>query len=319
VSESKIYAIIVTYNGETLIKQCLTSLRNSNTSVNIVVVDNASEDSSVNIIESDFPEAILFKSATNSGFGHANNIGIKYAYENYASYILLLNQDAIVEADTIKKLVEASRQNPEYYIMSPVHMNKSGTGFDRGFMQYALPPFCENFFSDMFFSPRGKVYSTTFVNAAAWMIRREAISDIGFFDPLFFHYGEDRDYCNRLLFHNKKIGILSDSIIYHSRETTAGSRKSSMQTLRSDIYRNYFLRLIELKNLARPVSKQCFVYSADLILSSLKNCLRLRLYKALTDILTICKMLGDLRTIVRHRKECSTIGQSFGWSIRQQN
>lgn len=318
-TENRIYAVIVSYNGETLIKQCLNSLNNSYVHVNIVVVDNASEDSTVKIIQSEFPKTKLFISAINEGFGHANNIGMKYAYGNNASHIFLLNQDAVVEPDTIEKLVAAQESNPEFFIISPVHLNKAGSGFDRGFMQYALPPFCENFFFDMFYSGRGKVYSTTFVNAAAWMISREAISDIGFFDPLFFHYGEDRDYCNRILFHNKKIGILSDSIIYHSREMATRKNKNTKQKLKIDINRNYFLKLIELKNLAQPVLKQSFVYTADLLLSSLKNLLRFRFYMALTDILTVCKMLGDIPVILRHRKECSIVGEAFEWSITGRN
>jgi GT2 family glycosyltransferase len=317
VAENKIYAVIVSFNGETLIRQCLNSLRKSSVPVSIVVVDNASDDDTVKIIETDFPEVVLFKSAKNNGFGHANNIGIKYAYDNGASNILLLNQDAWTNTDTIEKMISAGKENPEYLVLSPVHLNKDGSGFDSGFMQYALPPFCENFFYDMYSSSHKRLYSTTFVNAAAWLMSRETISSIGFFDPLFFHYGEDRDYCNRVLFHKKMIGIVSDSVIYHSRETTSGRKKNSLQELKISINRNYFLRLIELKKADQPFSTLCIHYAADLFLSSLKNCLRLRLTKSLTDFLTMFRLLGDIPAIIRHRKECSKTGESYVWSIGQ--
>lgn len=315
ITENKIYAVVVSYNGETLIRQCLNSLKNGNTPVNIVVVDNASEDNTIKIIESDFPGIELRKSETNRGFGHANNIGIKYAYDNAASHIFLLNQDAWVEPDTIEKLISAGKENPEFFVLSPVHLNKDGNGFDRGFMQYALPPFCENFFFEMYTSSLKRLYSTSFVNAAAWLMSREAIGSIGFFDPLFFHYGEDRDYCNRVLFHNKKIGIVTDSTIYHSREATSGSKKIVWQELKRNINHNYFLRLIELKKPYQQISQLCFQYTADLIFALLKNCLRLRFYKALTDFLTLCRLLFDIPAINRHRKECIKTGEAFVWSV----
>jgi GT2 family glycosyltransferase len=315
VSENKLYAIIVTYNGERLIRQCLESLKNSSFPVNIVIIDNASEDSTVAVIESDFPDAVLFKSDRNLGFGNANNIGIKYAYENNADNIFLLNQDAWVEPDTIQKLVETSIQNPDYYVLSPVHLNKDGTDFDKGFSQYAQPPFCENWFFDLFSSTKKELYSTTFVNAAAWLIKRNTINQIGFFDPLFFHYGEDKDYCNRILFHNKKIGIATSSKINHARELIIEKRNSIILSLKKEINKNYFVLLIELKRLDLALPKLCLSFSFGLFYSFIKKILTLRFYKALIDILTICKLLSDIPVIVSHRKECYQTGEIFIQSI----
>jgi GT2 family glycosyltransferase len=208
-------------------------------------------------------------------------------------------------------LVDVSEQNPDYYILSPVHLNKEGRDFDPGFMQYALPPFCTNWFFDLFSSSEKDLYSTTFVNAAAWLIKRDTVSQIGFFDPLFFHYGEDKDYCNRILFHNKKIGIVTNSVIHHSREKVEGNKKRVLPVLKNEINRNYFLRLIELKRLDKTFSKLCIVYSAGLLFSSVKNILKIRFYKSLTDILTLGKLLYDIPAIISHRKECRKSGETF--------
>lgn len=314
-SDKKIFAIIVTYNGETFIRQCLNSLKSSFVNVRIVVIDNASEDNTTSVIESDFPDVVLFKSDKNRGFGNANNIGIKYAYENNASHILLLNQDAWVMPETIQKLVDIGEHYPDYLVLSPVHLNKEGTDFDRGFMQYALPPFCENWFFDLFSSNQKELYHTSFVNAAAWLIKRDAIRQIGFFDPLFFHYGEDKDYCNRILFHKKKIGIVTDSIIHHSREMAITNKMSSMAVLHKEVNRNYFLKLIELKRLDNSFSKLCITYSSGLFFSSIKNILRFRFHKSLTDLLTLGKLINDIPAIANHRKECRRTGESFLASI----
>jgi GT2 family glycosyltransferase len=314
VSENKLYAIIVTYNGERLIKKCLESLKKNSFPVNIVIVDNASEDNTVAIIEAGFPDAVLFKSDRNLGFGNANNIGIKYAYENNADYVFLLNQDAWVEPDTIQKLIDVSVQNPDYYVLSPVHLNKDGTDFDKGFTQYAQPPFCENWFFDLFSSTKKELYSSTFINAAAWLIKRDTISQIGFFDPLFFHYGEDRDYCNRILFHKKKIGIAADSIIHHARKITE-NKKGGRSSLKKDINKNYFRILIEMKRPDDPFTKLCMIYSSGLFYSSFKNFLKFRFHSTLIDVLTLCRLLNDIPTIARHRKECCKEGATFMQSI----
>lgn len=310
-SEVKIYAIVVTYNGEGLISQCLGSLQKSSVDLKIVIIDNASSDNTVAVAKSGFRDAVIFKSERNLGFGKANNIGLKFAYDNNADYIFLLNQDACVEPDTIQKMIDIGENNPDYYVLSPVHLNKEGADFDKGFMQYSQPPFCENWFFDLFSSTKKELYPTNFVNAAAWLIKRDTIRQIGFFDPLFFHYGEDKDYCNRILFHKKKIGIITNSIIYHSREASNVHKSSVISTLKKEINRNYFPKLIELKRPDQSFSKLCLIYSLGLLYSSIKKVVTLRLYKALIDVLTLFKLTSDIPVILRHRKECNKTGETF--------
>lgn len=314
-SENKLYAVVVTFNGERLIRKCIDSLQNSISQLNIVIVDNASGDTTVNIIESEYPGIVLFRSKKNLGFGNANNIGIKYAYENGATFVLLLNQDAWIEPGTIQKLIEISIDNPEYYLLSPVHLNKEGTDFDNGFMIYALPPFCENWFFDLFSSKKKALYSTTFVNAAAWLMKRDTINQIGFFDPLFFHYGEDKDYCNRLTFHKKKIGIVTDAIIHHTRESGEVNNLTVMNKLKKDISRNYFLKLIEFKRLDQSFLKLCILFSFGLVFSMIKKLVTLRFYLAAIEGLTLLQLISDLYTIFSHRKMCSITGETFIESI----
>jgi GT2 family glycosyltransferase len=186
-------------------------------------------------------------------------------------------------------------------------------------MQYALPPFCENWFYDLFSSTKKDLYSTTFINAAAWLVKRDTLSQIGFFDPLFFHYGEDKDYCNRILFHKKKIGITTDSKIYHARELINEKKNSFIFSLRKEINKNYFVLLIELKRLDLKLPKLCLTFSFWLFYSFIKKILTLRFYKALIDILTICKLLSDIPVIVSHRKECYQTGQTFIQTINLEN
>ncbi len=91
------------------IKRCLNSLKNSTLKVSTVVIDNGSIDGTQAYIQNHFPEVDFIQSKTNLGFGQANNIGIKKAYDNQADYVFLLNQDAWIDHnDTIENLVKTA-------------------------------------------------------------------------------------------------------------------------------------------------------------------------------------------------------------------
>lgn len=210
----KLYAIIVTYNGEKWINQCISSLINLKEQFEILVIDNNSTDKTVEIIKEKFPSVILFEEKQNLGFAQANNIGIKYAIKNNADYIFLLNQDAWVEKNTISNLLKVFQDEKGVGIVSPIHLNGKGSLFDDFFVT-CLP---NEYVSDLHFNKLKKKYEVDFVNAAAWLISANCIKEVGGFDTLLFkHYGEDNNYCQRVKYHNYKILISSDATIYHDR------------------------------------------------------------------------------------------------------
>ena len=115
----KILTIIVTYNGLRWYERCLGSLQSSTIPVDVMVVDNASQDGSADWIAEHYPEINLIRSDKNLGFGQANNIGMRYALDNGYDYVFLLNQDAWLHTnDCIERLVQAAENHPEYMIMS---------------------------------------------------------------------------------------------------------------------------------------------------------------------------------------------------------
>ena len=101
----EVYVVIVTCNGEKWVENCFDSLKNSSYPVETIVVDNSSTDNTVPRIKKAYSDVILIESDINLGFGRANNIGIKYALENQADYVFLLNQDAWIEKETIEKML----------------------------------------------------------------------------------------------------------------------------------------------------------------------------------------------------------------------
>ena len=213
----KVLVVIVTYNGEKWIERCLNNVYDSSKPVNVIVIDNNSYDNTIKILKK-FNRINLIKLEENLGFGAANNIGLSYAYTKEFEYVFLLNQDAFIQQDTLEKLIEIAKKNSGYGIISPIHMNGDATLLDRNFsnyMSYDKNPF---FYSDFINNKTKPIYDIPFVNAAAWLLPRKTLETIGGFDPIFFHYGEDDNYCQRVNYHGFKIGVVSEAFIYHDRE-----------------------------------------------------------------------------------------------------
>ena len=203
----KVLVIIVTYNAHDWIHQCLNSIDMER--YDAFVVDNASSDDTLQILQAEYPKAIVRAMDKNLGFGQANNIGLRYALDNGYDYVFLLNQDAWLLPDTIERLIAAQKQNPEYWVLSPLQMNTEQGGIEKQFQVY-----CDkNKISLDIVTPQ----PVDFANAAMWLMPIKCLKIVGGFDPIFPHYGEDVDYTNRVKYWQKKIGVLANVHGYHER------------------------------------------------------------------------------------------------------
>jgi GT2 family glycosyltransferase len=232
----KVFVVIVTYNGAKWIEKCISSVFNSSYSVEIIVVDNHSQDNSVQLLNK-FPQIHLILSQENLGFGKANNLGIECALSQNANYVFLLNQDTWVFEETIRNLVQVAEENPHFGIVSPMHFSGDEITLDNSFKTY--------------YNRKTEVYNDAvtvpFVNAAAWLLSRECIEKVRFFEPLYSHYGEDRNYCDRVLYHDFKIVIAENSKICHDRIVTRSFNK--------DILQSKFSILSQVLNVNKPLIK----------------------------------------------------------------
>src|SRR5687768_9712652 len=107
-STSRIAIVVVSYNVCDLLRQCLTSATNAELPADVIVVDNASHDGSVTMVEREFPSVRLIANDTNCGFAAGTNQGIRAALESGAAssaptpeYVLLLNPDAFLRPDAL--------------------------------------------------------------------------------------------------------------------------------------------------------------------------------------------------------------------------
>lgn len=219
----KVLVIIVSYNFERWIDRCLGSLRSSEHPVDTVVIDNASQDQTLRRIKKDYPEVRLIESKTNLGFGQANNIGLKMALEEGYTHVFLLNQDAWIDPNTIGTLVDLSQRHPSYGILSPVHLTGKGDKPDPGFGHYAELQTLQDL-------PSEDILQAPFVNAAFWMIPTHVLQKVGGFCPLFYHYGEDKDFVNRLHYHQYQVGYSPQVFGNHDREYRPSTHEGFLRT-----------------------------------------------------------------------------------------
>lgn len=214
---ARILTIIVSYNFEPWIHQCLPSLLASSHPTDILVIDNNSKDNSTRIIKESYPMARLIESPENLGFGKANNIGLTIALEKDYDYAFLVNQDAWVDQDCIANLIKVNSRNMG--IISPIHYDGTAEKLDHGFSIYTQQAKIEDSY---------RVCS--FVNAAFWLIPNAVIKKVGGFSPIFFHYGEDKDYANRIHYYGLNFVLAEDARAYHDRQQRQVDRKAFLKS-----------------------------------------------------------------------------------------
>lgn len=217
----KITVVVVTFNGAFWIRKNLDSLLNSIYPITILVIDNASTDQTIAIVQ-EYDKVQLIANKINLGFGKANNQGIDIALKTGADAVFLLNQDAWIFENTISTLVQKLFENLNFGIVSPVHFSADGVTFDSNFATYFAKREAEINLESISIVP--------FVNAAAWLVSKECFRKVGYFEPYFNHYGEDRNFCDRLHYHQFKIGIVNEAAICHDRIVKLKAHKIQLQS-----------------------------------------------------------------------------------------
>ncbi|MBK5721754.1 glycosyltransferase family 2 protein [Dysgonomonas sp. Marseille-P4677] len=305
----KIIVIVVTYNGMKWYKKCFDSLIESTIPLETIIIDNNSSDGSTQFIKESYPEFKLIENDTNLGFGKANNIGLKYAVEQDADYVFLLNQDAWVKSDTIEKLMNMMEINPQYGILSPIHLNGSEDKLDHNFSINIEPNSCPLLYSDYVVkgASEDKIYPTSFVCAAIWMISKNCLLKVGAFDPIFPHYGEDNNYIERVKYHGLKIGIYPKVKAIHDRQ----HRENNIPNFNQQVNKSFIHYLVILTNIHYSL-KNLWISSIYNIFCTLgSNLLHLSFKECFINIKVIFKICQSTPQLNRNRKKAKQRGISF--------
>jgi GT2 family glycosyltransferase len=221
--------IIVNYNSKNYLNHCLKSIYEETKSVTfeIIVIDNASTDNSLDLAKRNFPQVKIIKNRVNKGFSAANNQGIR---ASSGKYVLLLNHDTEIKGKALKILLDFMGNNPTAGACGAKLLNSDGTiqhQSKRGFPTPASIFFYATGISRLF--PKSKLfgrYLMTYLDSnktnevdalsgACILARRQVLDSIGLMDEDFFLYGEDLDLCYRIKRAGWKIYFVPQAQIIH--------------------------------------------------------------------------------------------------------
>ena len=220
VDESSFVAIIVlNWNGLNETLKCLESVFNLDYSnYEVIVIDNASDGNDTEIISHTYPQVTLLKAEGNLGYTGGNNLGICYALERGVQYFWLLNNDAIVDPNTLSALISLSETSPEIGLASPLICSQSQPDQVLYYGTYV----------DLYNQTKRNADNLTVIQywqeqdsekvclwGTALLVKRSLVNDIGYLDDKFFAYYEDMDFSVRSIKAGYRNVVAITARIYH--------------------------------------------------------------------------------------------------------
>ncbi len=244
--EPSLAVVVVNYNAGPHLYQCLRSLREAagDAALEMVVVDNASRDGSLDTAEGAFPEVRVIRNDTNRGFAAAANEGIA---ATSAPYVFLLNPDAEVRAGTLSGLVKVADEHPRAAAFGVLVRDPDGSlypsarrvpglgvGLGHAFLGLVKP---DNRFSRKYTMAdwdRSTEREVEWVSGSAMLLRRAALGNVGPFDEGYFMYVEDVDLCTRLRKRGWRVVFTPEVEVMHVGGVSTGrSRRMFFEHARS--------------------------------------------------------------------------------------
>lgn len=273
--EPKVSIILLNYNGFEDTIECFESLKNVNyNNFNIVIVDNASPDDSMDKIiyfmqENKFeyvyfsspnegtkhtiekPKVSLIQSGFNGGYGHGNNIGIKYALKNNADYVLILNNDTIVDKNFLEPLVRVCEEDKNIGIASGkiYFHDRPDTIWFVGGKVNSYTSKVDHLYFNKIDSGQKIDDKISFISGCLWLIPKKVFNNTGFINEDYFMYVEDVEFCVRVLDKGYYLKVVDKSIIYHKVGNSSGGHESNFSTYW--ISKNTFKFISNKKNILK--------------------------------------------------------------------
>lgn len=254
--------IIVSWNARNYLELCLQSIRDANPSCvrEIIVVDNASDDGSPEMVERCFAEVNLIRAGSNLGFARANNLGMEHAT---GSMFALVNSDALVHPGCLEALSEYLEHHPRTGLVGP-----RVTGGDGKLQRTSrrLPgvwnTFCRALALDRAFGGRqvfggyeapdaehGELHEAEVLSGCFIVARRSAVAQVGGLDEQFFFYAEDIDWCKRFVDAGWSLAFIPQATATHfgGGSTAKAPLRFSIEILRATrkYWRKHYGRLGE--------------------------------------------------------------------------
>ena len=273
-----VWIVVLTWNRVDAVMNCvigLNAIRYPNTY--LVVVDNASEDGTVDRLRRAFPELVVIANTRNLGYTGGNNVGIEYALRHGADYVLLLNNDTLVHPNLIDELVRVAETDPRIAVVGSKNMHMDRR--DYLWAAWSKVTYGVNLTRNYGKNRRDnfryrEVRDVESVVGCGYMWRRSALETVGLLDTDFFGYHEDVDWCHRARKCGFRVVYVGSALVYHAGSLSSVADQPKRMPAMYFIGRNGVLFVKKHSNYFRLVQ----LGFAEL-LGSLKRCIQYRAWK----------------------------------------
>jgi len=247
-SAKRVTAVIVTYQSGGTIAAALDQLKGSG--VAVVVVDNASSDGTADLIERSHPWVTLVRSGENLGFGRGCNLGFTHVV---TPYVLMLNPDAVMSAESVDTLVAWMESHPKAAIAAPAiiendrSLQAAGLLTTPGTLIRSALGARDTYPDRRTIEPGAAPFRTPWVCGAAMLIRSDIYRALGGFDERFFLYFEETDLCRRAAAGGYEIWAVGESTARHIGGASAKKTGEKLQSscISDHFYRSRFYYLVK--------------------------------------------------------------------------
>lgn len=216
--DKPITIIVLNWNGAKDTARCIHYLKKLEyNNFNLLLIDNHSNDNSIEFIKEQYPEIEIINNKSNYGFAGGCNVGIRAAIEARSKYIWLINNDAITHEKSLSYLLNKMREDESigavgsviYEMDKPTEIQAWGGGYI-------------NLFTGKSKHCKKGTEKLSYITGASIFLRVAALKDIGLFDERFFVYWEDADLSFRLTAKSWKICVQPKAKIWHKESSSTG-------------------------------------------------------------------------------------------------
>lgn len=236
----RVCVVVLNWNGWADTIECLDSLdRVRYADLEVLVVDNGSTDGSVARIRASRPGAQILETGANLGYAGGNNAGIKTALANGADFVILLNNDAVVDPEIVTELVRAAEEVPHagvfgakiFHFGDDQQVWYAGARWDDAALEFKILKHDP--------AGHGTAFPTDYACGCALMVRRSVIDAIGCLEPKFFLTYEETDFCYRARRAGFEVVYVPAARVWHKISASFGGQESPLVSY--FMTRNYLL------------------------------------------------------------------------------
>jgi len=291
--------MVLNYNGARWLPPLFEAIaKQANESLRVYLVDNGSDDESVELTRRDHPGVVILRMPGNLGYSMAYNAAMSHAFADGCDWVIWANNDIQLEQGCIAEMTRVASESAVGGVFGPAFLEWN-TDEPNYYMRGAHPQAIE-----AMQARRRTPVDVDWVEGSLLMVSRTCVEDVGPLDPCYFFYWEEYDFCRRARYRGWKVALVPSAIARHyAGGSTQGHRDDRFQRLKT---RNYYI--CTLTNPYKSWSRNC-IDAVHLLLVRLKAGAIRKESPVLTELAVFVNAIADWPTIRRKWRRDQSGGQ----------